>query len=169
VNYQISSHFTNPNWIIIEKNGFMDNNSLRGTRFFLKKSVQKAEQKIRRKGGTVTAGKVIAEQSLGFWTSLFDTHHYRLIGGVIIQAFPNKPNHINRNQLNQKLNNIRKFRNRIYHNEPICFNGSTIDFTNALEIKNEIYELLEWIDIDLTSYIDYFNSIENKINTANNL
>lgn len=169
VNRQISSHFADSNWIISEKTGFMNDNSLRKSKFFLKKSVEKAEETIRRKGSTITAGKVIAEQSFGFWTSLFDTHHYKLIKGVVIHAFPNKPNYINRNQLNQKLNRVREFRNRIYHNEPICFNGTTIDFTNATNIRNEIYELLEWIDSDLTTYVDYFNNIDTEINTVNNL
>lgn len=167
VNYQVSSHFANPNWIITEKNGFMDNPSLNSSRFFLKNSINKAERTIRRKGGTVTAGKVIAEQSFGFWTSLFDTHHYRLIGGVVIHCFPNKPTNVNRNILNQKLNRIREFRNRVYHNEPICFLGNTIDFTQATTIKQEIYELLEWIDADLTEYVDYFNGVDTKINMIN--
>ena len=169
VNYQVSSHFTNPNWIIREKNGFMSDPSLNSSHFFLKNSVAKAERAIRRKGGTVTPGKIIAEQSFGFWTSLFDTHHYRLIGGVVIHCFPRKPAHVNRNTLNQKLNRIREFRNRIYHNEPVCFIGNTIGFTDATNIKQEIYELLEWIDADLTEYVDYFNGIDNKINMMNNL
>lgn len=169
VNDQISSHFSNSNWIIAEKTGFMNDSSLRRSKFFLKKSVEKAERTIRRKGSRITAGKVITEQSFGFWTSLFDTHHYRLIGGVVIHAFPNKPNYINRNQLNQKLNRVREFRNRIYHNEPICFNRTAIDFTNAANIKNEIYELLKWIDSDLTTYVDYFNGIDTEINAVNNL
>ena len=76
---------------------------------------------------------------------------------------------MNRNILNQKLNNIREFRNRVYHNEPICFNGNAIDFAEATSIKNDIYELLEWIDADLTDYVDYFNGIDTKINRANNL
>ncbi len=143
VNYHVSSHFANPSWILTEKTGFMSDPSLSSSRFFLKNSVNKAEQTIRRKGGTVTPGKVIAEQSLGYWTSLFEAHHYRLIGGVVIHCFPHKPAHINRNLLNQKLNNIREFRNRIYHNEPICFNGNTVDFTEAIIIEREIYELLE--------------------------
>lgn len=168
-NYQVSSHFANPNWIIAEKNGFMSNPSLSASRFFLKNSVSKAEKAIRRKGGIITSGKIVAEQSFGFWTSLFDTHHYRLIGGVVIHCFPNKPPHVNRNILNQKLNKIREFRNRVYHNEPICFNGSTIDFTEAITIRNEIYELLEWIDSDLTNYIDYFDGINTKINMIDNL
>lgn len=169
VNYQVSSHFTNPNWIIAEKNGFMNHSSLNRSKFFLRNSVNKAEKKIKRKGGIVTSGKIIAEQSLGFWTSMFDTHHYRLIGGIVIHCFPNKPTHINRNILNQKLNKVREFRNRVYHNEPICFSGNTINFTEAINIKNEIYELLEWIDTDLTDYVDYFNGIDSKINTINNL
>ena len=169
INYQVSSHFVNPNWIISEKTGFMNDASLGTSHYFLKNSVEKAERTIRRKGGTVTPGKVIAEQSLGYWTSLFETHHYRLIGGVVIRCFPNKPAHINRNLLNQKLNRVREFRNRIYHNEPICFNGNTVDFTEATNIKQDIYELLEWIDADLTDYVDYFDGIDTKINTINNL
>lgn len=169
VNYQIASHFSNPNWIITEKNGFMNNDSLTASKHFLKNSVIKAEKTIRRKGGTVTSGKVIAEQSFGFWTSFFDTHHYRLIGGVVIHCFPNKPAHINRNQINQKLNRIREFRNRIYHNEPICFDGNRIDFTEATTIKLEIYELLEWIDVDLIAYVDYFNKIDSKIDLVNKI
>jgi hypothetical protein len=169
VNYQVSSHFANPNWIIAEKNGFMSHPSLTSSRFFLKNSVLKAERLVRRKGGIITPGKIIAEQSFGFWTSLFETHHYRLIGGVVIHCFPNKPPHVNRNILNQKLNNIREFRNRVYHNEPICFQGNTIDFSEARNIKNEIYELLAWIDTDLTGYVDYFNGIDIKIDVINNL
>lgn len=147
----------------------MSDPSLQRSRYYLKNNVQKAERLIRRKGGTVTPGKVIAEQSFGFWTSLFDTHHYRLIGGVVIQCFSNKPAHINRSALSQKLNEIREFRNRIYHNEPICFNGNTINFGSATQIKNDIYQLLDWVDADLSKYVSYFDSITSKIRTANNI
>ena len=144
----------------------MSDHSLNTSRFFLKNSIISAERTIRRKGGLVTAGKVVAEQSFGFWTSLFDTHHYRLIGGIVIHSFNNKPAGINRSAISQKLNRIREFRNRVYHNEPICFNGNTIDFTYAENIKNEIYEMLNWIDADLTDYVEYFDAIDNKINIA---
>ncbi len=169
INYQLSSYFANPNWIITEKNGFMNDSSLSPSRFFLKNSILKAERAIKRRGGTITSGKVVAEQTLGYWTSLFDTHHYRLIGGIVIRCFPNKPTYINRNLLNQKLNRVREFRNRIYHNEPICFDDNTVDFTEALNIKTEIYELLNWIDIDLTKYVNYFDDIDSEINMINNL
>ena len=111
----------------------------------------------------------MAEQSFGFWTSLFDTHHYRLIGGVVIHCFPNKPTHANRSTISQKLNRIREFRNRVYHNEPICFNGNVIDFRSAENIRDEIFEMLNWIDADLTTYTEYFDGIASKISQADNL
>lgn len=169
INHHVSSHFSNPNWIVSEKTGFMSDLSLAPSRYFLKTSIQKAEITIRRKGSAITPGKVIAEQSLGFWTRLFDTHHYRLIGGSPIHAFPHKPAQANRNLINQKLNKVREFRNRIYHNEPICFNNLNIDFSEAHDIKNEVYELLNWIDADLNDYVKYFNGIQSKINSARNI
>jgi hypothetical protein len=169
INAQLTSHFGDPDWIINEKAGFMSNPSLAGTRFFLKKSIDRAEGNIRRHAGTITAGKVVAEQTLGFWTSLFDTHHYRLLTGTVIHCFHHKPNTINRNQIGQKLTRIRKFRNRIYHNEPICFNRSVIDFSTASDIKKEIFDVLAWIDPNLKDYVAYFDGIDSKINSANTI
>lgn len=166
LDHHISSHFSNPNWIITEKSGFMSDPSLAGSRYFLRESIQKAEDTIHRKGGSISAGKVIAEQSFGFWTSLFETHHYRLIGGSPIHSFPYKPAHVNRNAINQHLDRLRKFRNRIYHNEPICFNGLSIDFSKAQENHNQICLLLEWIDPSLTAYVQNFDGIQSEIENA---
>jgi hypothetical protein len=147
----------------------MSDGSLSVSKFFLKNSVGNAERNIVRKGGTVTAGKVLAEQSLGFWTSFFEKHHYRLVGGVVIHCFPHKPANVNRRILSPKLDRIRDFRNRIYHNEPICFTGNQVDFSYAARIRNELYELLDWIDGDLSAYVKTFDSIDSKINTAKSI
>lgn len=168
-NYQISSVFGNSNWIITEKDGFMNDPSLKSSKFFLKKSVLNAEKNILKAGVAITAEKIIAEQAFGFWTSLFEPHHYKLIRGILIQAFPNKPTVVNRSAISQKLTHIREFRNRIYHNEPICFNHRTFDFTHAMNIKHEIYDLLEWIDVDLSVYVRSFDLIDNRINSANKM
>lgn len=168
-NNQISAYFNNSNWIIDEKNGFMSHPSLRQSKFHLKKSVMKAERKINAKRDAITAGKIIAEQSLGFWTSLFESHHYRLVGGVTIQIFEHKPPHINRSLLNQRLNRIRAFRNRIYHNEPICFVGDKIDFISALETKNTVFELTKWISPNLKDYLENFNRIEYNVEAAKDI
>jgi hypothetical protein len=166
INYKLTEHFGNPDWIVTEKKGFMNDDSLAQGKHFLKKQINGAEIRVKRRGGTITSGKIIAEQMLGFWTSLFDTHHYRLLNGSIIHCFPNRPSTIQRKEINNKLDNIREFRNRVYHNEPVCFNGNKIDFTEAIEIKENIYEVLGWIDPDLAKYLKQFDHIDSKIQFA---
>lgn len=166
IHNRLSAFFTNPDWIITEKTGFMQDITLQRSRYYMKNQVLKAERKMRRRGSTITTGKVIAEQTLGFWTILFEPNHYRLVGGSIINCFPNKPAAINRSSINVKLENIRDFRNRIYHNEPICFNGNNIDFNKAENIKNNISNLASWISNDAKKYIDRFDNIDNKIAIA---
>jgi hypothetical protein len=166
INLELANYFKNPNWILKEKNGFMNDVSLTSSKFFLRAQVFTAERRItiRKKG--ITSGLVVAEQSLGFWTSLFDTHHYRLLSGSIIHCFPNKPHTIQRKQINLILDEIREFRNRIYHNEPICFNGNIIDFNEAMRIKSDIYNILNWMDADLALYVAKFDSIDTNIKEA---
>lgn len=166
INENLTIHFSDADWIINEKTRFMADSSLTATKFFLQKSVDKAQRTLRRKGKTVTSGKVIAEQSLGFWTTLFDPHHYKLIGGAPIHCFPNKPSSVNRKKISQLLNHIREFRNRVYHNEPICFKNSSIDFTEAQRVREEIRDLINWIDPTLLLYMDSFDTITTQIQAA---
>jgi chloramphenicol O-acetyltransferase len=84
----------------------------------------------------------------------------------VIHCFPNKPAAINRADLTNTLNEIREFRNRVYHNENICFDNITIDFTHALKVKKEIYDLLEWMDVDLKKYVLQFDSVDSAITRA---
>jgi hypothetical protein len=162
INDKLAIHFNDTAWIINQKNGFMNDSSL-APKYWLKNQVINAENNTR---GTITAGKIISEQTFGFWTSLFEPRHYRLIGGYVIHCFSNKPNHINRTAIAKMLNDIREFRNRIYHNEAICFNNITIDFTHASNIKTDIYNLLEWMDTDLKDYVKQFDNIDTKIAEA---
>ena len=116
INAELSSHFGNPDWILTEKNGFMADQSLAGTRFYLQREVITAERRLTVRNKVISSGLVVAEQSFGFWTSLFNTHHYRILSGSPIQCFHYVPSSIQRKQLNLILNDIRDFRNRIYHN-----------------------------------------------------
>ena len=164
----IETHFSNPDWIITEKNGFMSNRSLAHSGYYLKNSVVNAENKMLRKNITITSGKVLAEQSFGFWVSLFEPAHYRLIGGSVIHSFPHKPPQINRRAIFTKLSKIRDFRNRIYHNEPICFNGTSVDFSYAREIKNHLFDILSWMQPDIQKYVKQFDDIDEKIDLYKN-
>lgn len=175
INTILSGYFTDPDWIINQKTGFMIDSSLTYrdyrtkkmvTNDYLKSSVEKSEKRFRRLKIPVTSGKIIADQTLGFWTDLFELSHYRILRGRPIQVFNHLPAGIGRIDVCERLNKVRKFRNRINHNEPICFNGNNIDFNYAEDVYNSIIELISWIDPELIDWIKNMDSVMIKINNA---
>lgn len=160
---QVAKYFVDSEWIITQKDIFMADPSLNGTRYFLRSEVERAERSIQRRSNRVSSAKIVAEQNLGFWTSLFDPHHFRLMGGVVINSFPHKPIHANRKAIAGMLKEIREFRNRVYHNEPICFKGNDRDFSKAIQIREYIIELTGWIDPKLLKTLKYYDNILKKI------
>jgi len=175
LNTILASHFVDPDWIINQKSGFMIDASLTYrnkrtgrmiTNDYLKTSVEKSEKRFRRIRMPITSGKIIADQTLGFWTDLFELTHYRILRGRPIQIFNHLHSGIGRVEVCDKLNKIRKFRNRINHNEPICFSGTTIDFNNAEEVYMAIIDLLKWIDPELIKWVNDLDSVILKIKNA---
>lgn len=163
---QMSSHFSDPDWIINEKSGFMSHASLRFSNYFMRNSVQNVENSLIRRRIAITSGKVISDQNFGFWIAFFLRHHYTLIRGQSLYVFPNKPRIEDRASIYSKLDDIRNFRNRINHCEPICFTHNNIDCSVAIDIKNKLYNLIEWIDPDL---VPFFTSLDNTTNEIINI
>jgi hypothetical protein len=155
------AHFSDPNWLVNQKTGFMVDPKLTyfpapgiiKTNDFLKRSVEEAEGKINRQKLPMSHGKIVAELTFGFWTELFEPTHYALLKGVPIKAFPNLPSKIKRKNLYSNLNEIRRFRNRIYHNEPICFLHGVCDTGEAKRIRNGIFNSIHWLSSDLHQWI----------------
>lgn len=164
LNLQLSSHFLDSDWIINQKNGFIRNNSLGYSNFFLKRSVQKTENKLKRRGIPITSGKIISDQTFGFWIALFLRHHYSLIAGQPIHIFVNKPITEDRASIYSKLDHIRIFRNRVNHCEPLCFNGNEIDCNEVINIRTKLYQLIEWIEPELIPFFESIDNIQSKIN-----
>lgn len=158
LNIQLTSHFADPDWIINQKNGFMRDSSLRRSHFFLRNSIQKSEEGLNRKHIPISSGKIIADQTFGFWIALFLTHHYALIAGQPLHIFSHKPPSEDRAKIYTKLDDIRNFRNRVNHCEPLCFVGNTIDCTETQQIRTKLYDLLSWIEPKL---VPFFQSIDN--------
>lgn len=160
INEKLGAHFSNPHWIVQEKGRFMSHTSLSASGFYLKRSVEEAESYVASKYGSVSPARIISCQPFGFWTRLFDRLHYGLLTGSVIRCFPARPREVNRRVISSMLNRIRGFRNRVYHNEPICFSGCQISFDAAHTIQHEIYTMLKWMDEDLALYIKHFDDIE---------
>ena len=175
INDTLSVFFNDAEWIINQKSGFMIDSSLTftykktrkvKTNRFLLEEITKVENKLVKAGVKITSGKIISEQTFGFWTDLFEVHHYKLLKGKPIKIFANLPANYGRKEVNDELKKIRRFRNRIYHNEPICFSGSTVDFTETLDIYNSIRNVLRWIDPQLLEFIADIDEIIKNITIA---
>ncbi len=169
LNIKLAGHFTDSDWIINQKNGFMRDVSLRSSHYFFKTCVQKTENKLSRRSIPITSGKIISDQTFGFWIAFFLAHHYSLVGGQPIHIFSNKPTSENRASIYNKLDKIKDFRNRVNHCEPICFVGHNIDCAYALEVRNTIYNLIEWIDPSLIPFFKTIDSIQSKTTQIMNI
>lgn len=175
INDQLTSYFGDPDWIINQKVGFMVDPALTHankktgkveTNRFLLNSVIGTERKLIKKGIGITSGRIISEQSFGFWTDLFENHHYKILKGRPIKMFKNLPAGFGRTQVLNELTKVRQFRNRINHNEPICFIGSSIDFSDTLAVYNSILKLMIWINPELISWSKGIDKVQSTITKA---
>lgn len=85
--------------------------------------ITQAKKDLREMNKSIEAGRVVAELSFGFWTSLFDKRyeHGQVLWPKLLkptfQYLPKKER--TRAFLSRELNRIRLLRNRIFHHEPI--------------------------------------------------
>ena len=115
---------------------------------------------------SINEGKIIAELNFGFWTTILlstDIKYSNMWRKIFNEVFPNykvvHSIHSDKANIGKVLDDIRQFRNRIFHYEPI-FNQ-----TNLNQIHSDIIEILGWINKDLqalTISFDEFNLIKNK-------
>lgn len=158
LHYALAAHFNDVQWLINQKTGFMSDPSLTHTvkktgkvmvNDFLKKEVERSERTLIGKKRNVTAGRVIAELNLGFWNSLYETHHYALLKGVPCKIFKSLLTGYGRKEVNNAIQEIRTLRNRVSHNEPLCFSNKAYDMTYAKEMYGKINDFLSWINPDI--------------------
>lgn len=164
LNLTLSNYFADPDWIINQKAGFMHHTTLRRSHYFLRSCVQKTENKLATRHIPITSGKIISDQTFGFWLAFFLSHHYALVGGEPIHIFAYKPASEDRASIYSKLDEVRSFRNRVNHCEPICFLAHNIDCSEALAIRTKLYDLVRWINPELVPFFEQVDNIQNKIN-----
>ncbi len=174
----LSDFFKDKNWILNQRKGFMSDPSLNykskrtnqfRTNDFLKTEVTKAENKLIKSGGSLSKGNIISEQTIGFWTSFFEVQHYKILKGKPIQIFHQLPNGFGRKEVSDELTKIRRFRNRIYHNEPICFIENRIDFSETIDVYDSIIKVLYWLDPYLIDFINDLDRVKDMIQKSNEL
>lgn len=128
----------------------------------LNKYITQASKQIAGRHEQITTSKIIAELTLGFWVSLLNAEYERLLWKDLRRAFPYIPKKDRkRKNVSAPLNRFRAFRNRVFHNESICWNMKKVQ-----EIHNELLLVLEWINKDLPEWlteIDRFENVQEQI------
>jgi hypothetical protein len=152
IDYQLTKRFNDREWY--DNKDFVKI----ATRFQIDR-ISQARTNIYSEKKEITPGRIIAELSFGFWTSLFDTKFEMTLWKSLRLAFPNCPKSIRkRKTMSSKLNGIRKLRNRIFHHEAITWNLNVLNSYN-----NEIIEGIEWLNRDLLEWMVELNHVEETI------
>ncbi len=157
INDTLTSFFGDPDWMINKRSRLP---------FLMNKQIQDVEAKLVKMGGIVTHSKLVADQPFGFWTNCFEKSVYKHLSGSLIHAFPLLPMGLLRKDISGKLNEIRLMRNRINHNDPICFRFNVVDFSFAEHCHNTIYEVINWTDPDLKRFLKDLDKVQLQINRA---
>ena len=119
-----------------------------------KKIIGKVYQDIVGKG-PYTPSKLLSKMEFGIWKYMFAGPQYTASGRLLLKAFPKKPRstrvcRYDNTYIFGELNDINELRNRIAHNEPICFQPKTAlkSSSYALSQYARLYRLLLWMDLD---------------------
>lgn len=150
INRQLTARFGTPEW-------YSHFSTTAGLSTLLP-AINTAQRHITNRGELISAPKIVAELSLGFWVTLFNSEYERILWKHLRKAFPNMPKgDRKRKNVSAPLNNFRLVRNRIFHNEPVCWN------LDVLEHKHDhIVETLKWIDPELPEWLapmDRFDAV----------
>lgn len=117
----------------------------------------------------VTEGQLVAELDFGFWTGLFHSsyvfrsgndprlwggspRHPHTMGDLFARVFPHRTPRFTRvTEVGPLLNELRHFRNRVFHHEPIF---ATAKRKSPLDVYTEIHQVLGWIEPELARMLD---------------
>jgi len=111
----------------------------------LKNSINTAKKHIANRNENISANKVVAELTLGFWVRLLNAEYERVLWKPLRKAFPYvEKKQRQRNKISAPVNKIRDFRNRIFHHEPVSW-----DLKKLEETHNTIIMVMGWLNKDL--------------------
>lgn len=121
-------------------------------------ALDKARRDIAQRGDIASPGRLIAELSFGFWTSLLDKRYEQTLWPALLkEAFPGMPRRERtRANLSRRFNVVRRLRNRVFHHEAIWH------WADLADQHAQMLEAINWISADalsLAASMDQFASI----------
>lgn len=156
INIQLQDFYHEENWILSEE-------KVTNLQY---EEIKRVKNFLKNNNTQISSGKVISELNFSFWTAFFSTQTYKFYQGQPIKIFGKLPQNFGRKEVYIILNQIRKFRNRIYHNEPACFKNNSIDFSTAELVYEDILFLLNLLCPELEGFIAEHNRVKLEIEFA---
>lgn len=102
---------------------------------------------IRRHGGKMTAHHLVSELSFGFWQHLLTKRFARILWPRGMgDAFPNLEAGLDRQEVHDRVETIRKWRNRIAHHKPVFDQG-------PMRKLQESIQLIKWVCEDTAEWV----------------
>ncbi|MFD3191606.1 hypothetical protein ACFMPD_15200 [Sedimentitalea sp. HM32M-2] len=113
--------------------------------------VKTARDKLRTRG-PVTSGGMTAELNFGFWVNMLLPRHEPVFWPNLNAAFPDLPSAVTYAALYKRCDDVREFRNRIFHHEPIMHRNITKEYS-------QIMELIGWLSPDKAKWIKPYSRV----------
>ena len=112
--------------------------------------------KLYSKNKQINHNNLVSELSFGFWMMLLKKPYQQYLRyNDLKQIFPNLPSSknksVNRHFVFTKLNNIRLFRNKVFHHDKII---SKREYQNMMD---EIYDVLSFFDDEIVEIVKELN------------
>lgn len=133
INDNLKSYTANPMW-------WKSVNKVNLNKGAIKK-IKNAEFTIRNTGRRVNPDRIISELSLGFWVSIFNGEYdnprdvsKNLWNLTLHKIFQNGVS-VSRSTIHSDLEEIRKLRNKVSHNDPILLNDILSTYTKILTLS----------------------------------
>ncbi len=122
--------------------------------YHLQGMLNQARQKLTDDRKAHDPGRMVAELSFGFWTSLTGPKFAAVLWNPCLhKAFPHK--RLRRKEAHKRLDRIRKLRNRVAHHEPILNRNLQRDFVDILDT-------IDWICPDTRLWVEETSSFRER-------
>ncbi|MEM9886623.1 MAG: hypothetical protein AAF849_12085 [Bacteroidota bacterium] len=129
-----------------KKNNYKKLNDLEKLRYI----EQKLEKELQTRHITIPKSQLIATMPFAFWTSLFRDEITRVLKDSLSRIF--SEDYIKNMNVYSTLNSIRLFRNRVAHNEPLCFKYKYFNIDKVKKVNMYIGIIIKSLDKDLYNF-----------------
>jgi hypothetical protein len=165
IDNQLTIYFNDKNWLINNRKEFANHPALLHKNKqgiivpdnFFNERLKSVESKLRFRGIPISHNKLISELTFGFWVKFFDKKAIKILNGSPLFALKNRGS-MKSADIHSHLNSIVLLRNRISHNEPICFdNNGMLSLKTIRKYETNILQAIDWIDYDLGTWAKKLN------------